>query len=87
MCRPIFADLAANLIDDVLSARPVMRWYHHMGDPEVAVSGQRRTQASLRQPFGPQLSWNIGHYADAITLAIDIARSMPHASKGFNRPL
>ena len=72
------ADLAADLIDDVLGARPVMRGNHHMGDPEVSVGRQGRTQAGFRQPFRPELTRDIGHDADAVALAINIARAVAH---------
>ena len=82
-----FADLAANLIDDILRARPVMRRDHHVSDPKISVRRQRGTQARFRQPLRPQLTRNICHYADAIALAIDIARSVAHAGERFNGPL
>ena len=81
-----FADLAANLIDDVLRARPIRRRDHHMSDPKAAIGRQRGTQSGFRQPFRPELSRNIGQYANAVTFAVNVSGAMAHPGERFNCP-
>jgi hypothetical protein len=38
----------------------------------------------MRKALRPQLAWNVGHNANAITLTINVTTSVTHASKTLN---